>query len=65
MNIQIRTLKADVAADLEAIAEIYAAINRCDTVPTGMVCLGASRPTSICRMRPWALWHWSKGPWHG
>jgi len=27
MNAQVRTLKADIAADLQAIAEIYAALN--------------------------------------
>jgi len=34
MDAQIRTLKADIAADLKAIANIYAAINRYSTVPT-------------------------------
>ena len=28
MNTQIRTLKADMAADLKAVAEIYTAIDR-------------------------------------
>jgi hypothetical protein len=34
MDAQIRTLKADIRADLEAIADIYAALNRHNT-PTG------------------------------
>ena len=34
MDTQIRTLKAYIAADLKAIANIYAAINRYSTVPT-------------------------------
>jgi hypothetical protein len=35
MDIHIRTLKADIAADSEAIADIYAAMARYETVPTG------------------------------
>jgi len=35
MDIQIRTLKADITADLKAIASIYAALSRYDTLPTG------------------------------
>jgi len=35
MNAQIRTLKADIAADLKAIAETYTAINRYASGPTG------------------------------
>jgi len=31
MNAQIQLLKADIAADLEAIAEIYQALGRCGT----------------------------------
>lgn len=31
MNVQIQILKADIAADLEAIAEIYRALARCGT----------------------------------
>ncbi len=31
MNVQIQTLKADIAADLEAIAEIYQALDQCGT----------------------------------
>jgi hypothetical protein len=35
MDTQIRTLKADIRADLEAIADIYAALNRYSGLPTG------------------------------
>ena len=35
MDIQIRTLKADIAADLSTIAEIYAAIGRYEITPNG------------------------------
>lgn len=35
MNAQIRMLKADIAADLETIAEIYASLNRYDAEPSG------------------------------
>jgi hypothetical protein len=35
MDIQIRTLKADIGADLAAIADIYAALNRYDDAPAG------------------------------
>ena len=35
MDTQIRTLKADIKADLKAIADIYAALNRYGSVPTG------------------------------
>jgi hypothetical protein len=35
MDTQIRTLKADIKADLKAIADIYAALNRYSSLPTG------------------------------
>ena len=35
MEVQIQTLKADIAADLKAIANIYATINRYGTVVSG------------------------------
>ncbi len=35
MDTQIRTLKADIRADLKAIADIYAALNRYSSLPTG------------------------------
>ncbi len=35
MNAQIRTLKADITADLKAIAEIYEALERYDPLPPG------------------------------
>jgi len=35
MDTQIRTLKADIKADLKAVADIYAALNRYDSMPTG------------------------------
>lgn len=35
MNAQIRTLKADIAADLEAVAGIYAALDRYAAGPSG------------------------------
>lgn len=35
MDTQIRTLKADVNADLRAIADIYAALDRYGSSPTG------------------------------
>lgn len=35
MNAQIQTLKADIAADLKAIAETYTTINRYAAGPTG------------------------------
>ena len=34
MNAQIRTLKADIKADLKAIAEIYAALKRYPLQPS-------------------------------
>ena len=35
MDTQIRTLKADIKADLKAIADIYTALNRYSSMPTG------------------------------
>ena len=35
MNAQIRTLKADMTADVRAIAELYAALERYDPLPHG------------------------------
>jgi hypothetical protein len=35
MNTRILTLKADIAADLKAIGQLYVAIDRYGTVPTG------------------------------
>ena len=35
MDTQIRTLKADIKADLKAIADIYVALNRYSSIPTG------------------------------
>jgi len=35
MNAQIRTLKADIAADIQAVTEIYASLNAYPDTPTG------------------------------
>jgi hypothetical protein len=35
VGVQIRTLKADITADLQAIAQIYTALNRYPDVPVG------------------------------